>query len=134
MLEQLYPSVTIRLKLVEEMVRYADKELAFRFPEEVLRGFFEYIQFALRCPEEACINKEKVEFPMETFKVLAGFAKTHTCLRSVIDMIIAILQVQGLIRTRFDDPSTVYFNEDLISDIYRILLSVFKDVLIKQAS
>ncbi len=146
MLSHLYSGIAVRQQIIEELVRYADKELLFRHGEDVIQGYLGYVLFVLSRPEEAQQRKasspkseaveekkepeERVAFPTETFKQIMGIAKAHMCLRTLLDIILELLRLQGIC-TQFGESPRVFFNEDLVSDIYRVLMSVFKDVLKK---
>ncbi len=136
----MYSGVGSRQQIAEEMLRYADKELRFRYPEAVLQNYLNYILLVLLHAEDTKVpvmvsseenkEKEKVLFPTDAFKLLVEFTKGHICLRTLLDIIIELLRAQGIC-DRFCAIPEVYFNEGLIIDIYRMLASIFKDVLKK---
>ena len=141
MLSNLYYNPGARILILEEIIKHAHKELRSKHAEEKMQNYFSYVFItALGLSrlgdsiKESIIeekkDKYKVAFPTDSFKQIKDFVDDHICLRTLIDIILELLKAQKIC-THFGESSATYFNDELISDIYTILMSIFKFVLKK---
>ncbi len=131
MLANLYSNPGARMQIIEELIKFAHKELLYKYAENVMQNYFGYILFTLSSGKENIPkNDVTVPFPTEDFKQLVEFVNTHICLKTLLEIIMGLLETQNIC-LQFGQVPKVYFNEDLVSDIYEVLMSVFKHVLKK---
>jgi len=133
MLNNLFKNPGIRIQIIEELIKFAHKELLYKYTEDLMQGYFNYVLFTIESYENIQNNNENITpipFPTDAFKNLSEFVNTHICLKTLIEIILALLKTQK-VSTQFKENPKVFFNEDLVSDIYSVLMSIFKYVLKK---
>ena len=113
-------------------MKYAHSELLYKYSGNVLKTYFNCILFVISSVNKPgeCKREELVPFPVESFKNLAEFTETHNCLKILLEILIEFIRTQNIVN-QFNEVPEVFFNKDLIYNVYTVLMSILKYVLKK---
>ena len=127
-----YGSIQARSQIVDEMIKYADKELLYQINE--MQTYLQYILLALtslkdhKFQDPISVSEEiAMIFLSDSYKCLIEIYKTHK-MKILLDIMVELLELQNISK-QFDENHTVNINEELVSDIYGVLISAFNSVL-----